>query len=186
MPATSLRTSQSEDILAGSLSEDILAAPLSEEILATIASGLASVTSPWQMPTGGVPTTRCYRQILSTAAYDAWVICWPAGVTLGLHDHGGSSGALCVVSGELHEETCGEGGVVDERSLGPGAVSSFGPAQVHGVSNRGHLPATSVHVYSPPLTSMTHYARDDGRLVAVAEEDGAAWDDARTPVLAGR
>jgi Cysteine dioxygenase type I len=33
------------------------------------------------------------------AGHEAWVICWPSGGLLDLHDHGGSAGAFSVVSG---------------------------------------------------------------------------------------
>ncbi len=40
------------------------------------------------------------------------------------------------------------------------------------VFNRGNAVATSVHVYSPPLSSMIYYDHADGELVAVAEDAG--------------
>ena len=54
---------------------------------------------------GEVPTERRYQRVLATPDYEAWVICWPSGGSLDLHDHGGSAGAFSVVSGELDEAT---------------------------------------------------------------------------------
>ena len=70
-----------------------------------------------------------------------------------LHDHGGSAGAFSVVSGELDEASL-EAGATVVRTFSPGETSGFGPSRVHAVANRGDSVATSVHVYSPPLSSM--------------------------------
>ena len=75
------------------------------DVLAAIAAGLASVTVPWELGHDEVPTERRYERVLSTPAYDAWVISWPSGGALDLHDHGGSAGALSVVAGQLDEAT---------------------------------------------------------------------------------
>jgi Cysteine dioxygenase type I len=121
--------------------------------LSAIASGLAKVTLPWELRTGEVPTERRYERLLTTPVYEAWVICWPAGTGLDLHDHGGPSGAFAVVSGELDETTV-EDGDLHVRHYGPGTSTSFGAEHVHAVANRGELLATSVHVYSSPLDVM--------------------------------
>ena len=78
--------------------------PIGDDVLVAIAAGLAAVTVPWELGHGEVPAERRYERLLMTPAYDAWVICWPGGGSLDLHDHGGSAGAFSVVSGELHEE----------------------------------------------------------------------------------
>jgi quercetin dioxygenase-like cupin family protein len=147
-------------------------------VLWAIASGLAAVTLPWEVRTGDVPQERRYARLLSTPAYEAWVICWPAGTALDLHDHGGSAGAFTVVSGHLDETTIDDSRV-DRQRYEPGQTASFGPAHVHAVANRGDGLATSVHVYSPPLEVMDYYdSNDDGDLVAVLRDPGG-WDDAR-------
>src|SRR5690348_3260642 len=46
---------------------------------------------------------RSWRLLARTDMYDAWLIAWPAGGAIELHDHGGSSGAIVVVSGALTE-----------------------------------------------------------------------------------
>ena len=69
------------------------------DVLSAIAAGLAAVTVPWELGDAEVPTERRYQRILATPAYEAWVICWPVGGSLDLHDHGGSAGAFTVVSG---------------------------------------------------------------------------------------
>ncbi len=147
-------------------------------VLCAIASGLAEVTLPWELRYGDVPAERRFARLLSTPAYEAWVICWPAGTALDLHDHGGSAGAFTVVAGQLDETTVNDGRVVGQRYQ-PGETASFGPAHVHAVANRGQRLATSIHVYSPPLEMMDYYDRsEDGDLVAVLRDPGG-WDDAR-------
>ena len=146
------------------------------DVLAAIAAGLATVTVPWEIREGEVPTERRYQRVLVTPEYEAWVICWPSGGTLDLHDHGGSSGAFSVVSGELDEATiqattAGNNTVV--RRYASGETSAFGSTRVHAIANRGTQPATSVHVYSPPLSTMVYYEHDPANgLVAVAEDAG--------------
>jgi quercetin dioxygenase-like cupin family protein len=148
------------------------------DILSAIASGLAAVTVPWEVADGDPSTERRYQRVLATPEYEAWVICWPRGGSLDLHDHGGSAGAFSVVSGQLDEATI-EGGAMVARTYSAGDTASFGPSRVHAVANRGTGVATSVHVYSPPLSTMVYYENDDeGRLVAVAE-DARAWADSR-------
>jgi hypothetical protein len=146
------------------------------DVLAAIAAGLASVTVPWELGHDEVPAERRYERVLSTPAYDAWVISWPSGGALDLHDHGGSAGAFSVVAGQLDEATV-DGTVTVVRTFSAGQTTTFNSTRVHAVVNRGSVVATSVHVYSPPLSSMVYYGvDDDGGLVAVAE-DASGWDD---------
>ena len=74
-------------------------------LVSAIAEGLAAVAVPWEMATGESPDERQYELILSTQSYDAWLIHWPAGSSVGAHDHGGSAGTFAVVSGVLEEQT---------------------------------------------------------------------------------
>jgi oxalate decarboxylase/phosphoglucose isomerase-like protein (cupin superfamily) len=146
------------------------------DVLAAIAAGLATVTVPWELREGESPTERRYQRVLVTPEYEAWVICWPSGGALDLHDHGGSAGAFSVVSGSLDEatiEATAEGKATVVRTYASGDTSAFGSARVHAIANRGTEPATSVHVYSPPLSSMVYYEHDEANgLVAVAEDAG--------------
>ncbi|MEY2401937.1 MAG: hypothetical protein QOJ08_2048 [Ilumatobacteraceae bacterium] len=145
------------------------------DVLSAIAAGLAAVTVPWELAHGEVPTERRFQRVLATPAYEAWVICWPGGESLDLHDHGGSAGAFSVVSGQLDEATM-EADATVVRTVGPGETVSFGSSRVHAVVNRGSLVSTSVHVYSPPLSSMMYYRHDnEGRLVVFAEDAGT-WE----------
>ena len=143
-----------------------LAAPA----LAAIACRLASVSLPWQHRDGGAPAERCYELLLATRDLEVWTIYWPPGGSLELHDHGGSSGALCVVAGHL-DEACLVGRTLRTRRLGRGGSVAFGPGHVHDVVNATARPATSMHVYSPPLSSMTFYDRQADGTVVPARTD---------------
>jgi quercetin dioxygenase-like cupin family protein len=129
---------------------------LDTEVLVAIAAGLAEVSSPSDLRPGGTTSERQYERILATDTYEAWLIHWPAGTGLDLHDHGDSGGAFAVVDGELDETTI-DGDRARVRRVPAGSHSSFGAGQVHGVANTGQRPAISVHVYSPPLESMNFY-----------------------------
>ena len=151
------------------------ARPVDADVLAAIAAGLAAVTVPWELGLGEVSTERRFHRVLATDAYEAWVICWPSGESLDMHDHGGSAGAFSVVSGELDEATI-EAGVKVVRTFAPGDTAAFGAARVHAVANRGAAVATSVHVYSPPLSSMVYYEPDDSGSLMVVGADVGGWN----------
>ena len=84
----------------------------------------------------------------------------PAGEHVELHDHGGASGALCVVAGQLVETwaTGLSATRLRQRRLDRGAVAAFGPEHVHDVVNAGRSHALTIQVYTPRLVSMTYYA----------------------------
>lgn len=134
-------------------------------LLVAIAEGLGAVAVPGQLTADPAPDGRTYELLLETAEYDAWIIHWPAGTGLDTHDHGDSAGAFVVVDGALDEDLPGVDGTVHTRRVGAGGSVSFGVGYVHAVVNRTDHPATSVHVYSPPVRGMGFYRSDDGRLV---------------------
>jgi hypothetical protein len=127
-----------------------------EPLVSVIAAGLAAVSMPWELTGEASPTERSYELLLTTETYDAWLIHWPVGSGLEAHDHGGSIGAFAVVSGVLDEDVERDGQTVTRR-VGVGQSVAFGGDHVHAVVNRGIAGATSVHVYSPPLSSMNFY-----------------------------
>jgi predicted metal-dependent enzyme (double-stranded beta helix superfamily) len=132
------------------------------EWLAAIAAGLAGAPDLWRRRVHHDPEQRTHSLLLGTPAYDVWLLGWAPGQSIPLHDHGGSGGAITVVEGRLVELY--GGGADDEelasRVLEPGAVVTFGRRHRHGVSNLHDGPATSIHVYSPPLALMTYYDGD--------------------------
>ena len=44
-------------------------------------------------------------------------------------------------------------------------MRSFGPGYVHNLGNDGTVQATSIHAYSPPLSTMTYYRPEDMAIV---------------------
>jgi predicted metal-dependent enzyme (double-stranded beta helix superfamily) len=112
-----------------------------------------------------------------TPDFDAWLIAWPSGGKVDLHDHGYSTGAVSVISGALVEavpwrDDTGRLSLV-RHELAAGATLGFGAGHVHDVTNESDQQALSLHVYSPALTSMTFYEVAGDQLV-VRE---VAWTD---------
>jgi quercetin dioxygenase-like cupin family protein len=139
------------------------------DVLATLATRLAALADPSEHGSGGVATERRYARLLSTPAFEAWLICWPQGASLELHDHGPSAGAFAVVTGTLDETWVDQAGQRTRR-VGASEVVSFGRGHIHDVANGERAPAISVHVYSPPLSTMTFYDVTQRGLTAVRTE----------------
>jgi predicted metal-dependent enzyme (double-stranded beta helix superfamily) len=118
------------------------------------------------------PTRRVWDLMAASEAFEAWVIGWPPGGAVELHDHGGSSGAVVVVEGELVEMEVAKdwlGALATKRTVLPASASvTFCTAHVHEIVNLGPRPAISVHVYAPRLTAMTFYEFSHGLLDARA------------------
>lgn len=119
------------------------------------------------LPVGGPPTTeRWYTRLHGDDELDVWLISWVPERSTELHDHGGSLGALTVVSGALRE-TRWDGERLRTRRLDAGDQAAFPLGWVHDVVWARETvtlaaPATlSVHAYSPPLTAMSYYEVTD-------------------------
>jgi Cysteine dioxygenase type I len=112
---------------------------------------------------------RAWRLMARTPDFDAWLIAWPSGGRVDLHDHGTSTGAVSVISGTLLEavpwrDDTGRLSLV-RHELHAGVTLGFGAGHVHDVTNESDGPALSLHVYSPALTTMTFYEVADEQLV---------------------
>lgn len=118
------------------------------------------------LPRGGVPADdRWYIRLRGDDELDVWLISWVPERSTELHDHGGSLGALTVVSGAL-AETRWDGEGLRRRVLGAGDQAGFPLGWVHDVvwapsSVTVAAPTLSVHAYSPPLTAMSYYEVTD-------------------------
>lgn len=111
------------------------------------------------LPAGGFPDdTRWYTRLHADDELDVWLISWASGHATELHDHGGSLGALTVLSGSLCEYRWA-GGRLRNRVLESGDQAAFPLGWVHDVSSAGDtsVETLSVHAYSPPLTAMSYY-----------------------------
>ncbi|OBA57491.1 cysteine dioxygenase [Mycobacterium sp. 1100029.7] len=130
------------------------------------------------LPAGGVPhSRRWFTRIHGDGELDVWLISWVPGHATELHDHGGSLGALTVVSGSLNEFRW-DGRSLRRRRLDAGDQAGFPLGWVHdvvwaprpvrssisqsGAPVRGPVaPTLSVHAYSPPLSAMSYYEVTD-------------------------
>lgn len=134
------------------------------------------------------PDQRTWLPLDAGPDMQAWLIAWPPGTGTGWHDHGGASGAMVAVAGELTERsvhvppghTFGEplplpGGEGSVRTLRAGAGRAFDERHVHEVTNEGRVAAYSVHVYAPDLPLMRHYAASGESLVFVGWEAVQDW-----------
>jgi hypothetical protein len=113
------------------------------------------------LPPGGIPRDdRWFTRMHSDDELEVWLISWAPGHTTELHDHGGSLGALTLISGALHEFRW-DGEELRRRRLNAGDQAGFPLGWVHDVTwapgGQASAPALSVHAYSPPLTAMSYY-----------------------------
>ena len=129
------------------------------------------------LPKGGVPEAeRWFTRIHGDGELDVWLISWVPGQATELHDHGGSLGALTVLSGSLNEFRW-DGRRLRRRRLDAGDQAGFPLGWVHDVvwaprpaptpiagpasTATPAQPTLSVHAYSPPLTAMSYYEVTD-------------------------
>ncbi len=131
-------------------------APLPDGLMVDIALGLARVPEVWRPHTRSASGRHAVR-LLATETYEAWVICWGGDGPVTLHDHGDAAGTVVVVEGELVEARPG-----GRRRLGPGSVAQVPVGVAHDVVPTDG-PATSIHVYSPPLATVAHYDETGAR-----------------------
>ena len=118
------------------------------------------------------PDVRWHRRLYRDQRVDVWLIGWSTSQGTELHDHGGSSGAFSVVSGELEEDRYvahgPRAGTLQSRTLVADRSVGFDHRYVHDVRNVQLDPAVSVHAYSPPLTAMSYYDLEAGSLRRIA------------------
>ena len=132
------------------------------------AQRIAADRGSWEWFVADAPTDRAYHLLERDASTEAWLIIWPPGGQLELHDHGESHGAFWVAEGMLEERYAPRPNTTMLFGTRYHATSSgicFDGGYLHDVRNAGGLTAVSVHVYSPPLVSMTYYRRDGRALV---------------------
>lgn len=151
---------------------DVVRAALAPTELAALTRRYAAAVRAGRHPVRADPDQRWHVRLRADAEVDVWLISWTTEQGTELHDHGGSSGAFTVVSGELTESRWSSAGLVDAiRSAG--STVTFGDRYVHDVRNHAEPTAVSVHAYSPPLSLMRYYDVGAGRLV----ERDAVWTD---------
>ncbi|ACY96070.1 MULTISPECIES: cysteine dioxygenase [Thermomonospora] len=138
---------------------------------AEIARTLAAAPQEWIHRVRLNIPERWYERLHHDEHHEVWLLSWMPGQSTGLHDHGGSRGAFAVALGSLDEYD-----LHTRRTLTVGQFREFGADHIHEVANTTQAPAVSVHVYSPPLTSMNRYdLTPAGRLVRLAVERADQW-----------
>jgi quercetin dioxygenase-like cupin family protein len=138
--------------------------------LAGIARSVAERPDEWIHRVRLNPEGRWYERLSAGRDHEVWLISWLPGQATGFHDHGESEGAFTVVLGRLEEREPGAA-----RTVVAGGSWTFGRDYVHDVRNSSDAPAVSVHVYSPPLSSMRRYERTGEGLAEVAVERAGDW-----------
>jgi Cysteine dioxygenase type I len=136
--------------------------------LMSVARLLAARAPGWPGMTR--PAYRRWDLMAVTDNFEAWIIAWPPGGAIELHDHGGSSGAVVVAAGALRETRVVSQPpgtwALETSTIGVGETTSFADHDVHDIVNVADAPAISVHVYAPRLTTMTYYRMTQGVLEA--------------------
>ncbi len=150
--------------------------PLAPAALLSVVRELARDAETWRALARHDPRERWFLRLATQARFDTWLIGWDAHQGVDLHDHGGSSGALYVVAGELYETSGRRDGLgpMREQRLVAGSARAFGPSHVHRVVNSSEEVATTIHVYSPPLVTMDFYQRDASSALARTHTEPAA------------
>jgi cysteine dioxygenase len=112
------------------------------------------------------------------------VLCWRPGQRTPIHDHNGSFGAVRVLSGVLWEtifEMSGERGLAYKhaREWGPGDVTGADVPDIHQLGNPdvSGQDLVTLHLYSPPLTSLNVYR------VGRADSVSTLWMNCWNPTI---
>lgn len=145
-------------------------ATIGSTTLAGIARSVAERPGEWLHRVRLDPEGRWYERLSADGDHEVWLISWLPGQATGFHDHGESEGAFTVVLGRLEEREPGAA-----RTVVAGGSWTFGRDYVHDVRNASDAPAVSVHVYSPPLSSMRRYEETGEGLAEVAVERAGDW-----------
>ena len=120
------------------------------------------------------------RRLMVTEDWGVLLLCWLPGQRTPIHDHGASCGFALGLMGQLTESLYrwnGEGRPMDslvDRPMGSDGIAIERSDTIHMVSNRGVVPALSLHMYSPPLAVFDTFDADTGLRSPVELEDSLA------------
>jgi mannose-6-phosphate isomerase-like protein (cupin superfamily) len=140
--------------------------------LTALVRSFADDSSRW-LPRLQIPVSeRWWTRLYADDRVDVWLLSWLPGHATELHDHGRSAAAFTVVRGRLEEVRLTSTKQPFTVASKPGTTSWVAPGVIHDVRATGNEPAASIHAYSPPLTTMTYYARGlDGALRGAHRRD---------------
>ncbi len=139
---------------------------LTPDELSALAEELAGRPELWEGLVRHSADERVYVRLRRDHHLEVWLICWMPSQDTGLHDHDLSAGAVQVIAGRLAEDRMRLGRAeLDTTEYAAGQGFRFDASRIHNVRHAGDGPATSLHLYSPPLWRMGYYAYgEDGRL----------------------
>jgi mannose-6-phosphate isomerase-like protein (cupin superfamily) len=157
---TSARSASARTVaIAPPVHRGIAPPALPVDTLVDIASGLSRAEDLWRPHVSHDPLSRTSVRLVATDAYEVWLLGWTQDQRVEFHDHGGANAAFVVLEGSLDEITLGVAGITTKH-LAAGGVGTVPAGVVHDVVNPGRVDATSLHVYSNPLRTMTFYDAD--------------------------
>lgn len=129
---------------------------LATSFLADIVDGLATAEALWRPHLRHDADDRAKVRLVATDIYEVWLLGWCPGQSVEPHDHGDANAAFVVLEGDLVEiEVVGHR--LRRRTLRAGGRRQVAAGTVHDVLNLSAAPASSLHVYSPPLSRMGFY-----------------------------
>jgi cysteine dioxygenase len=101
--------------------------------------------------------------ILRTQAFELLALCWFPGQQTIIHDHGGSVGASRVYRGNLTSRLFAAANgtparMTDVDVVGPGGFAAVDRHDIHQLANAGPEELVTLHVYSPPLRTITAFS----------------------------
>jgi cysteine dioxygenase len=105
------------------------------------------------------------NRIHRTSRFEVLLLCWRSGQRSPIHDHAGSTCGVRVIAGTATEtlyavSPCGSLYPTRSRRLAAGSVSVAYDADVHQLGNLASAgrDLVTLHIYSPPLTTMRVYS----------------------------
>jgi hypothetical protein len=132
-----------------------VALPSTRALLVRAAEALGSRPELWQplvrFDADERYFTRIPQRLAIPGGFEAWLLTWLPGQGTGWHDHGGSAGAVAVVSGTLAEYLLmgSEVAPLERGDLRPGQVRAFGAQHRHEMVNSAPSPP-SASTCTPP------------------------------------
>lgn len=111
--------------------------------------------------------------ILRTQAFELLALCWFPGQQTVIHDHGGSVGAVRVYRGNLTSRlfTAPYGKparMTDVDVVAPGGLAAVDRHDIHQLANPGPDELVTIHVYSPPLRTISRFSTESPERSQVA------------------
>lgn len=138
--------------------------------LQELAAAVAADPAGWAPHVVHDAAERTYALLHRDERCEVYVIGWMDGHDTGWHDHDDAAAAIAVVEGAVAEERLALGEPLS-RAFAAGDVVGVPAAAIHRVRHTGDGPATTIHVYSPPLRRVGAYeVAPDGELLRHARD----------------